>query len=134
MNSQKRARLSPPALGGVSLLVVFAVLCLTVFALLSLTTVQSGSRLADKSVQAVSNYYAADYEAQHILARLRAGERPPEVTATGNRYSYFCPVSETQNLEVELELRGTTYTILRWQVVPTGSRSADERPHPWSGD
>lgn len=134
MNSRKRARFSPPALGGVSLLVVFAVLCLTVFALLSLTTVQSGSRLADKSVQAVTNYYAADYEAQCLLARLRSGERPPEVTVAGNRYSYTCPVSGTQNLEVELELTGTAYTILRWQVVPTGAWHAEDNLTLWNGD
>ena len=37
-------KFSPPAVGGVSLLVVFAVLCLTVFALLGLTTVQEIGR------------------------------------------------------------------------------------------
>lgn len=41
----KKQRFSPPAIGGTSLLVVFAVLCLTVFALLSLTTVQADVRL-----------------------------------------------------------------------------------------
>ena len=37
----KKERFSPPAVGGVSLLVVFAVLCLTIFALLGLATVQA---------------------------------------------------------------------------------------------
>ena len=52
----RRVHFSPPAVGGVSLLVVFAVLCLTVFALLSLTTVRADVRLADASAQAVSDY------------------------------------------------------------------------------
>ena len=38
MDERKQAELSPPPVGGASLLVVFAVLCLTVFALLSLST------------------------------------------------------------------------------------------------
>ena len=58
----------PPAVGGSSLLVIFAVLCLTVFALLGLATVQANSRLSDASAQTVSGYYAADCQAETILA------------------------------------------------------------------
>ena len=36
----------PPAVGGSSLLVIFAVLCLTVFALLTLSTAAADSRLS----------------------------------------------------------------------------------------
>ena len=46
----------PPAVGGSSLLVIFAVLCLTVFALLGLATVQANSRLSDASAQTVFLY------------------------------------------------------------------------------
>lgn len=40
-------RFSPPAVGGSSLLISFAVLCFTIFALLALETVQAGKRLSD---------------------------------------------------------------------------------------
>ena len=76
----KDDRFSPPAVGGISLLVAFAVLCLTVFALLSLSTVQAQSRLADASLETVAQYYAADAEAVRILALLRSGESPDGVT------------------------------------------------------
>ena len=76
MDNRNNSRFSPPAVGGVSLLVAFAVLCLTVFALLALATVQADARLAGASAQAVADYYAADCQAQETLARLRAGERP----------------------------------------------------------
>ncbi len=82
-----KKRFSPPAIGGISLLVVFAVLCLTIFALLSLSTVRADMRLADATVESVADYYAADLEAQTILTRLRAGERPDGVTVEGNIYS-----------------------------------------------
>ena len=56
----RKEQFSPPALGGSSLLVVFAVLALTVFALLSLSTVRADARLGDAATEAVSGYYAAD--------------------------------------------------------------------------
>ena len=64
MDERKQAELAPPPVGGASLLVVFAVLCLTVFALLSLSTVRANGRLSETSAQAVADYYAADCAAQ----------------------------------------------------------------------
>ena len=105
MDERKQAELSPPPVGGASLLVVFAVLCLTVFALLSLSTVRANGRLSEASAQAVADYYAADCAAQEILARLRAGEEPEgvEFEGFGELYaSYACPISDQQELRVEV--------------------------------
>ena len=122
------------ALAAAVCLQAFAVLCLTVFALLSLTTVRADVRLADASVQAVSDYYAADRAAQTILARLRGGEMPEGVTSMGgNLYAYSCPVSDRQQLEVEVEVDGTAYRILRWQTVPTGEWESDDSLEVWDG-
>ena len=138
MDKQKK-RFSPPAVGGVSLLVVFAVLCLTVFALLSLTTVQADVRLADASAQAAADYYAADLEAQTILARLRNGERPEGVTFSGSgllRAEYTCRISDTQELQVSVILQGISgreYVIERWQAVPSAEWESDESLDLWDG-
>lgn len=83
MGEKKKEAFSPPALGGSSLLVAFAVLALTVFALLSLSTVRADVRLGDAAAAAVKGYYEADVQAQELLARLRNGETPVEVTAHG---------------------------------------------------
>lgn len=137
MNNKSDSRFSPPAVGGSSLLAVFAVLCLTVFALLSLTTVQADARLAEASVKAVSDYYTADVKAQEILARLRAGEAPEELDASVTEYpdriKYICPISDTQNLEVEVRLDGAGYTILRWQAAPAREPESDGMPELWDG-
>lgn len=130
----KDRKFSPPAVGGISLLVVFAVLCLTVFALLSLTTVRADQRLADAAVQNVTEYYAADYEAQAILAQLRAGEIPEGVSRNGDIYRYTCPVSSTRALEVEVQIRGTAYTVLRWQMAFTGEWNPDDSLDLWDGE
>lgn len=133
MDKARRVHFSPPAVGGVSLLVVFAVLCLTVFALLSLATVRADARLADASAQAVSGYYAADCQAQEILALLRTGTLPDGVAEDGGVYSYTCPISDTQELQVEVRVDGGSYEILRWQAAAAGNWEIDEDLEVWDG-
>lgn len=134
MNEKRNPRFSPPAVGGASLLAVFAVLCLTVFALLSLATVRSDSRLAEASVKAVSDYYAADCKAQEILARLRSGEIPDGVNTDGDVYSYSCRVSDTLRLDAEVRINGSGYSVLQWQTVPAGKWEIDESLDLWDGE
>lgn len=136
MAERERERFSPPAVGASSLLVIFAVLCLTVFALLSLSTVRADVRLADASARAVSDYYAADCAAQEILARLRAGETPVGVTQADGVYFYTCPISDSQELEVAVAVApdGADWTVLRWQAVPAGDWAADEGLDLWDGE
>ena len=131
-------RFAAPAVGGSSLLVIFAVLCLTVFALLGLSTVRADGRLSDASAKAVSAYYEADCQAEAILARLRAGDLPEgveeTVTPEGRTCAYTCPISDTQTLAVEVRLEDTSYTVLRWQAVSTADWEADETLDLWDGD
>lgn len=79
----------PPAVGGVSLLTAFAVLCLTVFALLSLATVRADVRLAEAAVRTVTDYYAADCRAQEVQPASGPGSglrrRPGTGTSTVTR-------------------------------------------------
>ena len=126
-------REAPPAVGGSSLLVIFAVLCLTIFALLSLSTVQADRRMAEASYQAVQGYYEADTEAELILANLRSGNLPDNVTKKDNLYSYTCQVSENQALEVEVQITEDSYRVLRWQLVSTTEWEADESLDVWNG-
>ena len=119
--------------GGSSLLVIFAVLCLTVFALLALSTVQAGERLSVRSAQAVSDYYDADLRAEQILARIRAGECPEGVTAQDGRYDYSVPMTEAQMLEVSVQLEEDGYTVLRWQTVYTADWQPDTSLDLWDG-
>lgn len=129
---KKRQTLAPPAIGGSSLLVIFAVLCLTVFALLSLSTVQAEKRLSDASANAVTAYYEADLEAERIFARLRSGERVPGVEESAGIYSYACPISEKQTLLVELQKTEGIWTVLRWQVAAQTEEISQTLPV-WDG-
>lgn len=124
----------PPIIGASSLLVIFAVLCLTVFALLSVSTVNAHERLQDGAAKAVIGYYQADCMAESILARLRAGESLDGVEQENGVCSYACAISDTQALVVEVKLDGEDYTVLRWQAVSTADWSADDKILVWSGE
>ena len=129
----KRRRFSFPVVGGTSLLVIFAVLCMTVFALLSLSTVLADGRLNQASVEAVSAYYTADTQAEEIFAKLRQGELPEEVTETNGLYTYSCPISENQALQVELQKTAAGWKVLRWQAVVTAEWEEDTL-NLWDGE
>ncbi len=147
MAERKKESFAPPALGGSSLLVVFAVLALTVFALLSLSTVRADVRLGDAAAKAVSGYYEADCKAQEILARLRNGEKVPgevelalfiaeRVDSGETYYKYAVPISDTQELRVEVlvDPADGSYSILRWQAVPVGDWEPDDSLNVWDGE
>ena len=126
-------REAPPAVGGSSLLVIFAVLCLTVFALLSLSTVQADRRLAEASAEAVQKYYEADAKAEVLLASIRQGQVPAEAEKNGEVYYYRQKVSEVQALEVEVKVSDEEYEIVRWQLVSTTEWEEDDSMDVWNG-
>ena len=124
---------SMPSVGISSLLVIFAVLCLTVFALLSVSTVQAQRRLADSTNQAVTGYYTAECTAHEILAELRSGGLPAAVTREGDIYTYACRITDNQALAVRVEVKDSDYRILCWQAVSTADWEADNRLPVWTG-
>jgi Tfp pilus assembly protein PilX len=124
--------------GGSSLLIIFAVLCLTVLAMLSLSTAQSNDRLSRASAESVTAYYAADAQAEETLTRLRRGEAPDGVTVSengaGTLYEYAVPISDTQELSVSMCLEGADWEILRWKAVSTADWTPDDSIEVWDGE
>lgn len=131
---KKEHRFTLPTVGIASLIVIFGVLFMTVFALLAVTTAQSELRLAKSTRQAIDHYYAADFAAEEQLARLRQGEIPQGVTQNGEVYTYHCPISETQTLLVQVEVHGQEYIIHEWCVVSTAKWQPDSNVPVWGGD
>ena len=129
---KKDQRIAVPVIGASSLLVIFAVLCLTVFALLSLNTVMAEKRMADASAQAVAAYYEADLEAEKIFAGLRSGETISGVEVDGNIYRYCCLITDNQTLYVEVKQEADTWQICRWQVVAQSEPVSELLPV-WDG-
>ena len=129
---KKRDQFAPPVVGGSSLLVIFAVLCLVVFALLSINAAKAEQRQADASSKAIREYYNADIQAQEVYAQLRSGRTVEAVREEDGIYAYEIPISEGQVLAVRLEKDGETWNILRWEAMPVESE-LDESLDIWKG-
>jgi len=66
--SSKKAGIGTVNAGGAIIIIIFVVLCLTIFGLLSFTTSFADKKLADRNLQSVSQYYRADSEAEEKIA------------------------------------------------------------------
>lgn len=60
------------SVGGASILMIFVVLCLTAFGILSYVTANADSRISAKNAEAVQNYYNADAKIQEGLKQIDA--------------------------------------------------------------
>jgi len=55
------------------------------------------------------------------------------VTETDGVYAYTCPISDTLQLQVELQQTGETWTVLRWQAESAVEWETDEFLDVWDG-
>ena len=148
-------------IGSVTLLTVLLVLCLTIFAVLALSSAQADLRLSEKNAASVSAYYTADMQAMEMLAEAAnlwsAGTAKPTVAqmesllqpiydevyaADGNDgITLFADlrIQENQLLRIEATLHapGTAerWTIYTWQVSPESDNLIEFEPLPvWTGN
>ena len=142
---------SPKAnIGSASIVVIFSVLCLTVFAVLSLLSANSEKKMADKTAMAISNYYAADLmgaeTAQELITAYKedvSGENLINVasdydasvmeTDTGFFVYFVKTVDENQELYVELDLTQGIAQILSWKVRSVKEWEPNDDLPVWSG-
>ncbi|MBD5170251.1 MAG: hypothetical protein HDT20_09095 [Oscillibacter sp.] len=120
--------------GAVSLVMIFCVLCLAVFSVLTIATADREAKLAEMTARNAADYYKADRWAVEIVAALRSGDALPmdvEIVRTGNTAAFSLPVGENQALEVVL---GENGEILRWQTEYTGSWETDDSWAVWDGE
>jgi len=126
--------------GAISLVMIFCVLCLAVFATLTLVTANRESTLANLAAERAADYYAADSEAARVVAALCAGETP-EVpvqlsdTAEGRVASFALPAGGEQELRVQVALTPDGgYRVLRWTTSYAGSWEVNEGIDIWDGE
>lgn len=124
--------------GSTLIVLMFTVLCLSIFALLSLSAASADKALADVAVRMVKGYYEADTLAECILAEI------PEAGANVrgiNTYAvedvvvmFSCPISDTKELYVEAEIIDGSYNIRKWQMQNANVWVADDAIPVWLGD
>lgn len=147
----KDRRGAAPMLGGASIIMVFAVLCLTIFAVLTLLTADSERRISESCARSVDDYYRADTEAAAFVSVLaealktdgvdgfyraaaEAGAEPAAADADGApAVEKSFPIDENQVLYVVLAADGTAIRVDRWQVIFTGEWVSDDALGLWNG-
>lgn len=143
------------------LVLIFVVLALVIFSVLSLMSSLSDQRLTEKNEMAVNAFYVADSMAEEKLATAARIISNVEKTVIGDAtfkeelrrlfgssydattgiVSYSVPISKSLSLFVELEVlynggTGNTnnnYRIVRWQEENIEEYEIDDSLHLWEG-
>jgi len=68
--STKKSGIGTVNAGGAIIIIIFVVLCLTIFGLLSFTTSFADKKLADRNLENISQYYRADSQAEEALIKI----------------------------------------------------------------
>lgn len=138
--------------GGASIIMVFSVLCLTIFAVLTLVSANAESTLAKKSAIVISDYYVADENATETLAkvyeivggesslqdiRAKTSQILKDISIkeeSGVLYlSYSEKIDDSQNLTVKLSTDGNKVDVLTWKVESTEQWEPDNGLDVWQG-
>lgn len=129
-------------IGSTPILLIFTVLCLAIFAVLSLTTALADKAMADAAACSVKGYYEADTLAECILSEILKEDKIPDaimgINITANAESgtvaFICPISEKKCLYVEAAVYEGDYNILKWRTQDVGEWETDKGMPVWPGD
>ncbi|MCL1982292.1 MAG: hypothetical protein FWG53_04270 [Clostridiales bacterium] len=140
MNQRSRGT----GVGTVSLIMIFTVLCLTVFAMLTLSASNAEKLLADKTASFVKGYYEGDALATAVQASIAgSGGFPESACGIDISYeqegaaavaSYSCPVSDVQDLRVRLRLDKGKAVVLEWKTTYSQEWETDDSIMVWDGE
>lgn len=121
--------------GSASILLIFVILCLVSFAVLSIVSANADRRLSEKLLAGTTAYYEACNQAEKALSATdrtlvslyeSSTSQEEYFKAVGHSKSYAIPISDVQTLEVSIQILYPTekgdsyYDITAWQVLTTG--------------
>lgn len=134
----KPARFYGLPIGGPSLLMIFVLLCINIFAVVSYLSALQDYKLSEKTAEHILEYYAADSQAKKILASILSDFRQsPEklsqevmgipLSFEDNpsqdilQVTYAVPIQKDMLLETRIILskKDLSYEVTTWKVVNT---------------
>ena len=124
------------SIGTSSIVMIFVVLCLTVFAVLSFISADADFRLTERTADSTGYYYKADAEMQAAIAKvdalLKKGVPNSAFTSeslgvqlsrlSAGTLQLTVPVDQNRQLQAVLTVpgeNGTRFSVTRYQVVVT---------------
>ena len=115
--------------GLVSLVLIFCVLCLSIFAVLAWAAADRERALTELNLRRSAEYYAADAAAVAWRAELEGSDIP-----LGAEVSRAFSAGEDRTLYVTVRREDEGFRVLRWETRYTGAWNADEHIEVWSGN
>jgi len=138
--------------GSASIVLVFAVLCLTVFSLITFVVAGNDKNLVDAKAALVTGYYEADALAELIYSDILAAadgsdSAPIPDTIHGvqlnrgfsERFNtetiyFFCDISDAKALYVNLAVHNDSFDILSWRMYDKDEWESNDTTNVWTGD
>ena len=133
--------------GSASIVLVFAVLCLTIFSLISFLVTQNTKALIDAEAQLVTGFYRADAQAETILAKLIDSDKIPasidgipinveldhgfDTNINIVNFSYPIYDSASKVLFVRVLIEQDSYNLLSWRIYDTADWEAENEFNIW---
>lgn len=149
MAENKRSNNRRPGfnVGSASIIMVFAVLCLTIFSVLSFTTSSSDLRLSLRASKSISDYYAAELRAQDTilfinqqikegktLDNLKMHLEEVDLESSDFTIRFSEAVDDRRMLLVELTFdKDYNMTVTRWNLLASKDWVPDFGMDIWSG-
>jgi hypothetical protein len=131
--------------GSASIVLVFAVLCLTVFSLITFVVANNDKALVETNSRLVVGYYNADAFAERIVAEIAFSDIVPDSIEgieiktewawylDGYYAEFSTPISDIKSLYVKMAVSGDTYSVLSWLMYNTDEWEFDSGLNVWDG-
>jgi len=132
--------------GSASIVLVFAVLCLTIFSLITFVIAGNERAMIDARVELVIAYYEADALAEQIMSDILSADTLPKTARDVDIHTrwdeslkaemiyFFCDISDIKALYVSLVIHDDTFDILSWQMRATDDWEFDDSLNVWRGE
>ena len=156
MRKTENSRKIAMGVGYVSVMLIFAVICLTIFAVLSFKAAISTDTFNERSGDFLKQYYAADSQAKETLSKLndcmleargsmffdedfQEGAKAIEgvtvsQTPQGFAAKYIVPINDRQELAVSILFDNNgKYKIEQWQSRDMSVETSDPHLGVWDG-
>ena len=129
--------------GSASIVLVFAVLCLTVFSLITYVVASNDKALVTAEVQLVTGFYEADALSERITAEILEADYIPasvqgidiehywDMYMDAEVVEFTTPVSDKKALYVRLAVRGDSHDVLNWRMYDTDEWDFNDRLNVW---
>lgn len=156
MRNEEKTRKIAMGVGYVSVMLIFAVICLTIFAVMSFKAAMSTDTFNDRSGEFLQRYYAADSKAKETLSKLNDSMQTArgsmffeeefeeaakqldgvsvKQSSDGIHASYDVPINDRQVLAVDIRFDNDgKFTIEQWQSRVVLGETSDEHLGVWDG-